>query len=428
VPWQQASNRLQFSADGRFLAFDLYERQNQRDVHVLATDGSRGIEAVVHPADDELLGWSSDGSRLLFFSDRSGPGGLWTLQMMDGRPSGAPRLVRSELGVPGRFAALGLTSDGDLFYTTSRPKNAGIQIAGVDITAGRLVSLRDAGAELASTNNVYSFAWSRNGESLAVSRRVQPGMVDTYRLSIKDMKTGSVREIRPQSGYCTAWMNWSADGRFFVCQGVYSEERNGVRHDRMGVLQLDATTGQASYLGAGRAVALSPNSRTAYLLRDDQRDGVSRVVLIERQLASGDERELTSRPTMGRLRISPDGSLLATRWSNPITGDQSILVVPVSGAPAREVVSVPRGETLEILFWAPDGASLIARKVTERATSATVRVSLVDGKTTPAPDLDLPNNNSPLNVQLSPDGRHVAYSVSLEGAVEVHRLDRAAIR
>jgi Tol biopolymer transport system component len=121
VPWEQASNRLQFSPDGRFLAFDLYQRQNQRDIHVLATDGSRDVEAVVHPADDELLGWSPDGSRLLFFSDRSGPAGLWTLGIREGRPSGSPRLVRPALGVPGRFAPLGLTADGSLVYMTSRP-------------------------------------------------------------------------------------------------------------------------------------------------------------------------------------------------------------------------------------------------------------------------------------------------------------------
>jgi hypothetical protein len=163
------------------------------------------------------------------------------------------------------------------------------------------------------------------------------------------------------------------------------------------------------------------------MLRDTQVDGVARTILIEHQLASGDERELTGRPTMGRLRLSPDGRLLATRSRNPATGEQSVLIVPVSGEPAREVVRVPQGETLEVLFWAPDGTALILRRFADGAKPTTVQVAL-DGKMTPAPGLDLPNNTSPIRVQLSSDGRHVAYSVPLEAEVEVHRLDRAAIR
>ena len=45
---------------------------DQRDVFIMAVDGSREIPAVVHMADDLVVGWSPDGRYLLFSSDRTG--------------------------------------------------------------------------------------------------------------------------------------------------------------------------------------------------------------------------------------------------------------------------------------------------------------------------------------------------------------------
>ena len=54
----------------------------------MAVDGGREVPAVVHPANDRVAGWSSDGKQLLFISDRNGRPGLWSLPFENGKPQG----------------------------------------------------------------------------------------------------------------------------------------------------------------------------------------------------------------------------------------------------------------------------------------------------------------------------------------------------
>jgi len=93
--WRGAS-QLFFSPDGRYLGFDLPAGETasgQRDVFVLAMDGSREIPAVVGASDDTMMGWSPDGKYLLFASDRKGAVGLWGLPIADGKPQGPAQLT-----------------------------------------------------------------------------------------------------------------------------------------------------------------------------------------------------------------------------------------------------------------------------------------------------------------------------------------------
>ena len=74
--------------DGRDLAYDLpaSDTSHQRDVFVLAVDGSREIPLVVHPANDVVMGWSPDGKHLLFASGRrGGVMSLWSLAIANGK-------------------------------------------------------------------------------------------------------------------------------------------------------------------------------------------------------------------------------------------------------------------------------------------------------------------------------------------------------
>ena len=94
VNWDGPSEMF-FSPDGQYLAFDV--PANEGDVCVLATDGSREIPAVVHPSRDVLVGWSPDGTRLLFGSDRNGTTSLWALPFADGKVQGSPALIKRDI-------------------------------------------------------------------------------------------------------------------------------------------------------------------------------------------------------------------------------------------------------------------------------------------------------------------------------------------
>ena len=113
---------LFLSPDGRYIGMDLTlddSKRNERDVFVLAVDGSREIPVVVHPGRDIMMGWSPDGRHLLFSSDRSGAPGLWSVAISDGRPTGAPVLVKSDIAP----ASLGVNRPARCLW--SRPGRSG---------------------------------------------------------------------------------------------------------------------------------------------------------------------------------------------------------------------------------------------------------------------------------------------------------------
>jgi len=87
IDWRGAG-RMFFSPDGKYVGYDLPESDTsqERDVFVLAVDGTREIPAVIHRGQDIMMGWSPDGARLLFASDRSGSMDLWSLPFADGTP------------------------------------------------------------------------------------------------------------------------------------------------------------------------------------------------------------------------------------------------------------------------------------------------------------------------------------------------------
>lgn len=116
LEWRRP-NVLSPSPDGRFIAYDVPEGEagSPLDIFVLAADGSQ--EAVLqNPANDSFPLWSSDGSSLVFLSDRTGSNALWTVPIRDGRPSAPASLVRSNVG---SMTPLAITRSGTFYYHSS---------------------------------------------------------------------------------------------------------------------------------------------------------------------------------------------------------------------------------------------------------------------------------------------------------------------
>jgi hypothetical protein len=110
-----SSLKVSFSPDGRYVAYDAPQQQDadNRDIFLLAADGSREIRLVEHPADDLLLGWTPDGNHILFASDRSGSMSAWLQRVSDGKPQGPPELVKQDIG---QAQPIGFTRTGSYYY------------------------------------------------------------------------------------------------------------------------------------------------------------------------------------------------------------------------------------------------------------------------------------------------------------------------
>jgi len=117
-----------FSANSRFIAYT-----EARDIFVIPSAGGAPVGVVVHPANDNLLGWAPDG-RLAFTSDRSGKNDIWAVEFHEGKPAQAPQVLSEDFNL----TPLGITATGDLVYDRSEMENQ-LSTAELD-AAGRLVA------------------------------------------------------------------------------------------------------------------------------------------------------------------------------------------------------------------------------------------------------------------------------------------------
>lgn len=99
VDWSRVGG-LRFSPDSSFLAYHRPATEGgfERDVFVLAVDGSREVIAASSPGDDFLLEWTTTGDRLVIASERGGSMSAWTVPAMGPGANSAFELVKSDIG------------------------------------------------------------------------------------------------------------------------------------------------------------------------------------------------------------------------------------------------------------------------------------------------------------------------------------------
>lgn len=462
--WTGAS--MCFSPDGKYLAFDSRTQgATANDIFAFAIDGSREIPVVVNPADDKLVGWSPDGTRLLFTSDRTGSNALFALSVTNGKPQGEPELIRPDVG---RLSPLGITTNGSLYSFEKRGASSDVKIGSFDFSTGEMLSpatdllLQD----FAGSNR--SPDWSPDGKSLAyvVEHSSRAG---EFSLAIRSLETDQVQELRPQLGRLD-WVRWAPDGRSFV---VSASDLKGVS----GLWRVDRTSAEVSAIAPGHTLAgndigfqgWSPDARKIYYYQMRPRSGDQVLVLFERDLASSLEREiyqagpwfvaslspdgkklyyrqgkayvsepsalpaalierdLTSgvekelnRGNLGGVALSPDGQYIATSTADLATKSQSIMLVPVAGGEPRVLMRVALPQSvidhwmlaknlnqlnmLRIL-WAPDSRSLVVEHTQSKPEQWWVPV---DGHEPPK-RVSLGVNL--WNVRVHPDGRRIAMAL-----------------
>jgi Tol biopolymer transport system component len=321
IEWLGASH-MEFSPDSRYLAFDRPAAEDavDRDVFVLAVDGSRQIAAVVNPGEDCFVGWAPDGSRLLFSSDRGGTVGLWSIAFRAGAVHGRPEFV-TDVGY-GR--SMGLTSSGTLYYSALKA-GAEIWTAFFDAATGQLSSVPvNAIKRFNGHNNMPE--WSADGKYLAYASR-RSGQPITMVISAAD--TGEmVREVRPKLSYYL-YARWSPDGRTFVARGADLKGRSGI-------VKFDAVTGDASLVVLNEVCSglpsWTPSGDGTFLCYNS---GGKKIVQID--AASGAVRRSwpVGSQTWG---TSPNGRYL-------VYDDPGLKVLDTQSGASRELLKVDEKET-----------------------------------------------------------------------------------
>jgi Tol biopolymer transport system component len=345
LDWKQPT-KIFFSPDGRYIAYDLMvtDSSEERHVFVMAVDGSREADVVAHPSQNAIMGWSPDGQHVLFSSNRSGSFGLWAVPVADGKPVGAPTLVKADVS---SSWSLGLTAAGTM-YVWKYASPIFVQTSAIDLAAGRLASAPTFQRFITSRGRPD---WSADGKYLAY-QSCNPLGGGPCTLLIRSMETGQLRELKLKLGYF-GFFQWSPDGRELLTAGRDMKGRNA------GLYRIDAQTGDATLVVLQRPGNSPPqwgaDGKHLYYRRGS--------AVIERDLATGAEREAGQIPNagVGPMVLSPDGRDIAYE-ADESSGGKGLFVKPLAGGVPRPVFHVTAPERLFRAQWTADGRALAVTK------------------------------------------------------------------
>lgn len=391
-----AGTRVMTSPDGRYAAYAAgLEASAKTEVRILSLPSGADAPLLPQPADDSVLGWSPDGGRLVFRSKRAGLGtyDIWWVSMANGQAAGIPERFGPS---PNLFRSLGVTKQGGLFYGVSNDSDE-VFLSDFDAASGQLSPPKVLSGRFAGTKTVP--IWSPEGTSVLF---VAGDMLHFHNLS-----NGAERDLKPELADLKRVVAWRPDARTLFESASGSDGKRGL-------FLIDAESGGARKILEGRMddVSLSLDGNTLYA-----QGGPQSRSIVSRNLSTGEERILATRPSRRdfanlRLRLSPDGKMLAMQMYEVATGFNSLAVMPVTGGEPRVLLQVrtPQRFGVGAIAWSPDMRYVYAARCSGLFAfndhSEILRVP-VDGG--PAVTVGPPIEGIVRHLSLSRDGRQVLY-------------------
>lgn len=358
------------SPDGRFIAYEgAPEGSGKNAIYVASADGSREFPLVESPWQDHVLGWTPDGSGVLFSSNRTGAMGVWWAAIKNGAANGTPIMIKDDLGksagmqAPAVLWPVGVTSSGSLFYSTGGYVSEMYSIdldpatgkaSGKPMPVGPSSDLRD---DLP--------AWSPDGRQLAYSSifpTLQSGRSPRL-LHIYSPDTHNQRDLDAGVEYLGCGVAWFPDSRSLLVWGVSAQGQHGL-------YKIDTNSSKADMMvpmETGPAfLSLSKDGKTAYYAKSTPSTGGGQAHpdLYSRDLETGEEK-LVYGDMVGPFALSPDARSLA--FLTDMFPSAVLMVMPVYGGQPREVFRT-RSRNLtgaeyglpwsSDLAWSSDGRNL----------------------------------------------------------------------
>lgn len=408
LDWKEPT-KIFFSPDGRYLAYDLMtsDAHDERHLFTMAVDGSREVVAVAHPSQNVVMGWSPDGTQLLFASNRSGSFGLWSIAMIDGRPTGTLALLKPDIAASW---SLGLTATGTmLVWKYASP--VFVQVSSVDLTIGKLTSNPQNFQQFITSRGRPE--WSATGDRIAY-QSCDPLGAGPCTLWIRSIATGSQHELKPNLGYFF-FPRWSPNGRELLVRG---RDRKG-RND--GLYRIDAETGDTTLIVTpfpGHSLPQwAPDGKHVYYRRD--------ASVIERNVATGDEREVVhlSANTPSQIAVSPDGRHVA--YLAMEAGGRGLFVVPIGGGEPRLLIARKAPERLTERFdWTADGTALVLATRRDDTGDQALWLVAIDGAQPRRLEIDVDKWSILDGFRFDRSGKRVAFVASAgDPGLEIRALE-----
>jgi Tol biopolymer transport system component len=402
---------MKFSPDGRYIAYDFPQQQDSdnRDIFLLAADGRSEIRLVEHPADDRLLGWTPEGSHILFASDRSGSMSAWMIRVADGKPQGSPELVKQDIG---RVYPIGFTRAGSFYYGLVIG-TSDVYTAEFDSVAGKVLTEPQKAIQRFVGSN-SSPAWSPDGQYLAYISKRNLLEIPTAEqvVSIRSLTTGQERELSPKFYYIFPNIRWSPDGRSILVQATEPKSLG-----REGVYRIDAQTGEVTRIlqtNPGSELpnpAWFPDGKRLLYRNVDSRTKSDNILM--RDLETGRETALYQAGSgeIGDIALSHDGRQVALTLFDKETRSSVVKVLPVAGGEASELVRGKEPETIAegSLTWTSDSRYVVFGRVRDVPQAMKTELFAVPAGGGEAHALGVAMDGV-RNISFQSDGRRVAFT------------------
>lgn len=394
--------KAELSPDGKFVAYRVTTQQKpvQADIRVLSLADSSDVPLGLPAANYRQFEWTPDSRGMVVLSDRRGTDDLWYTAIANGKAQGELELIKSEMPEP-----LFPITAGGAYYYQQQVRQSAILTAEIDPATGKVTSA-PAPLERLSEGDKLLAGYSPDGSMLAYWRT--DGRRDSHFTLVLHSVAGGGEQIIPtslsdsgdSSTAVAQGIAWSADQRYIYVGGFDTANRAGLFRLQLAggamTLALDLTT------AAEWPIASAP-LRNGRLLLARAANKQARLSVLD--AATGQERDLFQTPfTSGSaaLRPSPDEQRLA------VVSDQghAIEVMSMTGADRREIYRVAAPDSIGNVRWFPDGQSLMAivwpggeyRRIPAVGGEAQTILRAIDGMS---------------NLQISPDGRHLAFQRTL---------------
>lgn len=199
IPVPKLNNGATFSPDGKYLLNSIYVENGKTDIALL--DRQSGELKVLAPDDqwDWLPSFSSDGTRIIFNSFRTGNSDVYLLSLDSGEVT---RLTDSD-----RYEAHAqLSPDGETVMFHRQDSRGDYNIYLLDLDSGAETQITDE-----PTEESYA-SWSPDGRFIAFAsdRGRDPGKTDLYVMT----RTGEVVRRLTDAPEKDAYPFWSPDGNY----------------------------------------------------------------------------------------------------------------------------------------------------------------------------------------------------------------------
>jgi Tol biopolymer transport system component len=404
---------VSLSPSGRYIAYDAVERQDStdRDIFILAADGSTETIAVKSPGIDHHPVWTPDGGLLIFTSNRSRNFGLYALTVQDGKPQGAARLLKPDVG---RITLCGFVRSGELYYLQPTGEQ-NVYMASLDPATGLL---RGVPAPLGSTYVGMNAmpALSPDGKNAVyVSPRGVQGSGAARgpsTLVVKSLETQAEKSFSTDVEL-VARPEWHPDGRSLLVAARDTQSPPG----SIGFYKVDVESGRFTSIARARnglrpnQVALSPDGETVYMPGWDRTSLYSVLAL---SLSTGQLKTLyQTKDQIGAVALSPDGRTLA------VGAISTMLLMNTDGSVVRTVHDLG-GVWASAIAWSSRGTHIlfVHRSGTQGSESELWRVPLDGGDPSPTGI----HGRSRRDIHSGPDGA-ITYTVGSPKQAELWALD-----